>query len=253
MSKQTYNNVFRSIFISIVATLAGFFGYKYQEDIVDHAGSAADTVIEKVEQIPEFFERDKQKLQPEAKEDDEAPDKEEVPQEETKESIVNPTDHAKILNVKPYYLLAVRYDGKYELKTGGTNSWRYNNPGKLLHGKFTREHGALGSDGKYAIFPSYEIGRRANELLLFESDHGYKDLTVEGAITKYAPSSDGYKTSTYIKNVAAYVGVSASYKIAEFNNEQKQKFLDAIEREEVFIKGVTTLFADEAEFKAKGW
>lgn len=240
--KTNYNEKFRNIFYSVLMVVAGFFGYTYHEDVIDSASTVVEQVTDTVTDV----------VSPSTT----APVAEPVEKEQSvvvPEVIVKDDDVAKILNVKPYYLLVQRYDGKVELRTGGTNSWRYNNPGKILHGNFSRAHGAIGSDGKYAIFPNYELGRAANETLLFDSDYGFKSLTVEAAITKYAPSSDGYKTATYVKNVASAVGISASTKLSDLSESQRTKFIDAIEKEEVFLKGVVTIFKDHETFLKEGW
>ncbi len=45
-------------------------------------------------------------------------------------------------------------------KSGGSRSWRNNNPGNIEYGPFARSMGATGTDGRFAKFPSYEAGRR---------------------------------------------------------------------------------------------
>lgn len=71
-------------------------------------------------------------------------------------------------------------DGSVETRTGGTRAWRSNNPGNIEYGSFAKSHGAIGSDGRFAIFSSYEAGRKAKENLLFEGKN-YRNLTLDQA------------------------------------------------------------------------
>jgi len=48
----------------------------------------------------------------------------------------------------------------------GSRSWRNNNPGNIIKGKWADKHGAIGDDGAMAVFPDYETGRAALEALL---------------------------------------------------------------------------------------
>ena len=85
---------------------------------------------------------------------------------------------------------------KHEGFFPGSRSFRNNNPGNIEYGAFAKAHGAIGSDGRFAKFPSYQAGRGAQENLLFESG-GYKNLTLGQAINRWAPGSEN--------NVPAYV------------------------------------------------
>ncbi|MFK5599094.1 hypothetical protein ACFZ8E_19150 [Methylobacterium sp. HMF5984] len=116
-------------------------------------------------------------------------------------------------------------------KSGGSRSWRNNNPGNIEFGAFARSMGAIGSDGRFAKFPSYEAGRKAQEKLLFESK-GYKDLTVGQAIRRWAPASEN--------NVPAYIaamGGDGSKRMSEYSPEQRAKLLDAMQRHEGWKAG----------------
>jgi hypothetical protein len=85
---------------------------------------------------------------------------------------------------------------KHEGFFPGSRSFRNNNPGNIEYGAFAKAHGAIGSDGRFAKFPSYQAGRGAQENLLFESG-GYKNLTLGQAINRWAPGSEN--------NVPAYL------------------------------------------------
>ncbi len=164
-----------------------------------------------------------------------------------------PDSWKSIVAVKPYYLLAIRHDGKYELRTGGRSAWRYNNPGKLVHSGFSRKHKALGSDGKLALFPSYEAGRRALEVMLFESDMGFQSKTIEDAIIKFAPKTDKYDPASYAKAVAKTTGTTLTTYLTDLTEKQRSLFLDEVETQEKYIMGKTTLFKNATEFDLRGW
>jgi TP901 family phage tail tape measure protein len=116
-------------------------------------------------------------------------------------------------------------------KSGGSRSWRNNNPGNIEYGSFARSMGATGHDGRFAKFPSYEAGRKAQEKLLFESK-GYRDLTLSQAIRRWAPASEN--------NVPAYLramGGDPGKRMSEYSPEQRAKLLDAMQRHEGWKPG----------------
>jgi hypothetical protein len=78
----------------------------------------------------------------------------------------------------------------------GSKAWRHNNPGNLAKGPHSKQHGAIGfasyiiinEKGKeqtytFAIFPSYEVGRRAMIALFKEPK--YSKLTLNELPRKY--------------------------------------------------------------------
>ena len=84
----------------------------------------------------------------------------------------------------------------------GSKAWRHNNPGNLAMGPHARRHGAIGcasytvinEKGKeqkytFAIFPSYEVGRKAMFALLKEPK--FSKLTLENLPRKYTGVEDG--------------------------------------------------------------
>ena len=121
----------------------------------------------------------------------------------------------------------------------GTRAWRNNNPGNIEYGNFAKSQGAIGTDGRFAIFPDYESGRGAKEKLLFGTN-SYKNLTLSSAINRYAPSFEN-NTSAYITNVATSAGVSPGTKMSNIPISARTKILDAFERQEGFRSGKTTI------------
>jgi hypothetical protein len=56
----------------------------------------------------------------------------------------------------------IYYDEKGPaLAVFGPRNRRNNNPGNIEYGPFAKEHGAIGTDGRFAIFPDEETGFRA--------------------------------------------------------------------------------------------
>ena len=125
-------------------------------------------------------------------------------------------------------------DGTRVRRTGSRN-WRNNNPGNIEYGKFAKNNGAIGSDGRFAVFPSYEAGRAAKESLIFESA-GYRDKTISGVISRYAPPSEN-NTTAYAAAVARAVGVPSSTPVSDLTDSQRERMLDAMERVEGFRVG----------------
>ena len=129
-------------------------------------------------------------------------------------------------------------DGTTERRTG-TRAWRNNNPGNIEYGRFAKSQGAIGSDGRFAVFKTYEEGRKAKEALLFESK-SYRTKTIAEAIARYAPAFEN-NTNAYASNIAAAAGVSVDTPLSSLSASQRKKLLDAMERVEGFKKGKVTI------------
>lgn len=111
-------------------------------------------------------------------------------------------------------------------RSGGSRSWRNNNPGNIEYGPFARSLGAIGSDGRFAIFPTEAAGRLAQEKLLFEGKN-YRDKTLSGAIHTWAPASEN--------NVPAYIralGGDGSKRMSEYTTEERKRLMSAMQRHE---------------------
>lgn len=173
--------------------------------------------------------------------------------EEKKEQLLIESLKAEIVKIKKYYFLIKHPDGRYELRTGGTPSWRYNNPGKLLNGNFSKQMGSIGSDGKLAVFPTYADGRVALDIYLFSSDFGYKEKTLSEAIKQFAPVKDGYNPTAYLASITKKTGISSSKRLSDMTIDEREALLDAIESYEGFIQGNVKTFKDEDDFKKNGY
>jgi hypothetical protein len=132
------------------------------------------------------------------------------------------------------YTVVETADGTFERRTG-TRAWRNNNPGNIEYGEFAKSRGSIGTDGRFAVFATYEDGRNAKRSLLWDTK-GYAGKTIAEAINRYAPPSEN-NTNAYIAQVAASLGVPATTSMASLNPGQREIMLDAMERIEGFRPG----------------
>lgn len=123
-----------------------------------------------------------------------------------------------------------------DVKFGGSRAWRNNNPGNLEYGEFAKEYGAIGTDGRFAIFPDRETGDAAKIALLKGSK--YKDLTISKAIAKYAPQFEN-DTAKYAKTIASAAGVPVSTVLSSMTDEQFKKMVDEMTKFEGWKEGAT--------------
>jgi len=85
----------------------------------------------------------------------------------------------------------------------GDRPTRDNDPGDIEYGPFTKAHGAISSDGRFAIFPDAATGFAALHALL--TGPAYRGLTVSQAINKYAPPNEN-NTVNYVNSICRWVG-----------------------------------------------
>jgi hypothetical protein len=164
------------------------------------------------------------------KKDDGSFVRKEVSEEEIKAKASEQRVVTKVVSAGHGQPTVVEYaDGKVESRTGDRN-WRNNNPGNLEYGDFAKSKGAIGTDGRFAIFSSPEAGRAAKSQLLFEGRR-YKDNTIEGAISAYAPPNEN-NTAAYIANVSKSLGLPPTTRMSSLNEDQRKVLLDAIQKQE---------------------
>lgn len=81
-----------------------------------------------------------------------------------------------------------------------TRPTKNHNPGDLEYHQFAIKHGAIGTDGRYAIFPDDKTGFNAmRELLRLH----YAGMTLKDALDKYAPPIEN-ETNVYLQHVCAW-------------------------------------------------
>ena len=116
-------------------------------------------------------------------------------------------------------------DGSQYRRTGGTRAWRNNNPGNIRYTEFARRAGAIGQAGGFAVFPNEDVGMRAIEQLL-RSD-SYRNLTVAGAISKYAPPTEN-NTAGYHRHIEELTGISVNRRISDLDDAEMARMTQAI-------------------------
>jgi len=121
-----------------------------------------------------------------------------------------------------------------QLRRKGARNWRNNNPGNLEYGGFAKEKGAVGTDGRFAVFPTLEIGSKAKSDLVFGKN--YINLSIRNAIAKYAPETEN-NTNAYINRIVQATNASPDTILKDLNTEQRTAMMNTISQVEGFKSG----------------
>jgi hypothetical protein len=116
-------------------------------------------------------------------------------------------------------------DGEIEIRSGGSRSWRNNNPGNMRNSAFSQNHGAVGQAGGFAVFPTEGTGQFALTSLLQTGT--YQSLTVNQAITRYAPPNEN-DTGAYQRSLTRLTGLDGSTGMNTLSDVQLSKVTGAI-------------------------
>lgn len=92
-----------------------------------------------------------------------------------------------------------------------TRGVRNNNPGNIEYGPFARRHGAVGTDGRFAVFPDMQTGTQALAALMASYKRGGYD-TIDEIVERYAPSHEN-NTSAYKNFLSKRMGVGVGEKL----------------------------------------
>jgi hypothetical protein len=121
-------------------------------------------------------------------------------------------------------------------KSGGSRSWRNNNPGNMVYDSFAAKYGAVKGDAKqdssglnWAVFPNEEAGKAAIKDKL-TTGKNWKDLSLEQTIRKWAPATEN-NTENYIKQFEN-AGLGRNSKISDFSDDQFDQFYAVMKRHE---------------------
>ncbi len=133
------------------------------------------------------------------------------------------------------YTTVSTVDGDKQRREGARN-WRNNNPGNIEFGQFSQSMGAVGSDGRFAVFPTLEKGSKAKEELLFGSRSKYVNLSIADAISRYAPPTEN-NTAGYINSIVKALGVPPTTILGTLDAGQKSTLLNTINQVEGFREG----------------
>lgn len=122
--------------------------------------------------------------------------------------------------------------------SGGTWTWRNNNPGNLTTGDVSRRNSQIGEAGggkiKFAVFPDRETGHRA---LIDCLKTTYANKSIDELVEKYAPGSDGNNVKKYRKFLHDKTGVDDDKKVKDFTDSEFEKLWKAIEQMEGYKEG----------------
>lgn len=127
-------------------------------------------------------------------------------------------------------------DGSTEIRSGGTASWRNNNPGNLINGAGGYE--PIGQNGRFSIFSNYEDG--LNALIANLQRPKYKAGTLADAIEIWAPTADHNHPTTYAERVSKSTGIATSTKMNTLTYTQLAAIATAIKQQEGWREGTVT-------------
>ena len=132
-------------------------------------------------------------------------------------------------NVKYY-----REDNSGIIRSGGSRSWRNNNPGNIRSATY-----AIGIAGNFAVFADYETGFEAIKDLL--TSDNYINLSINDAISRYAPPSEN-DTTNYQAMLSDFTGLDNTRLISDLSDEELNSVANAIQRIEGYIIGTEIEF-----------
>lgn len=120
-------------------------------------------------------------------------------------------------------------------RSGGTVAWRNNNPGNIIKSDFAMKNGAIGSSGRWAVFPDEQTGLTAITKLL--KTDGYINLSISKAINKWAPVGDGNNPDAYAKHVSEMTGLNVNDVIKNLSDADLINIARAIQKVEGWKPG----------------
>jgi hypothetical protein len=141
------------------------------------------------------------------------------------------------------------YEGQ-PVNEASTRSWRNNNPGNHCYDRFAKTNGAIGGAGKipnkenkdlkFAVYPDYETGRKAQRLLLKDGSK-YIDSTLNEFVRKYIGIKKGEPDTedviNYRKAIKFFTKFDMDRTIRSLNDDEYEKLLDAMKKHEGWREG----------------
>ncbi len=159
--------------------------------------------------------------------------------EEKKLSNINPENIQNFNYTISSYERCVKYvlpDGSGFTRKNGSRTWRNMNPGAIRYGEFSRQYGACGKAGGFAVFPTEEHGMNALKALLMSPK--YINLTVAKAIYKWAPPSDNNNTKLYQIHVQKITGIPLNKRLSQLTPAEIDRVATAIKTIEGWKAGI---------------
>lgn len=127
--------------------------------------------------------------------------------------------------------------GNMSIRSGGTRTWRCNNPGALLKSAYStgKDRHAIGIAGYggyvYAVYPDYETGHEALVVMLRGSR--YRNLTILEASLRYVQEDPNHGPK-----IAKMSNLDPNRKISSLSDEEFDRYWKAIEKNERWDIGV---------------
>ena len=133
--------------------------------------------------------------------------------------------------------------------SGGSRSWRTNNPGMLGFGLFAYGHGAIGQACGLAAFKDYNSGKQALAAMLGEDR--FMMLTVEQAYQQFDPSyhvppppppkdADPLNSPPPPPRLCPYTGIDVDKFMSAIGGSDRRNMADAIEQMLDYTPGTIT-------------
>lgn len=145
----------------------------------------------------------------------------------------------KVINAGAGFTDVETVDGE-QLRRTGVRNWRNNNPGNLEYGGFAKAKGAVGTDGRFAVFPTLEIGSKAKEDLVFGNN--YINLSIRNAIAKYAPETEN-DVNMYVGRIVQATRATPDTVLKDLTPEQRTAMMNTINQVEGFKPGKVVALA----------
>jgi hypothetical protein len=129
-------------------------------------------------------------------------------------------------------------------RSGGTISWRCNNPGNVMYGSFAKGFGALGSakagdTEPVAIMPTLDHGLRM-QMALWRKPM-YNNLTIDKGCQQWAVAVKKQgRGSQYARDLAAGAGATIDTKVSDLSDDQLKGMVKAQMKWEGFKPGTVT-------------
>ena len=105
----------------------------------------------------------------------------------------------------------------------GPRPIRNNNPGNLEYGEFAKKLGAVGSDGRFAVFPTVQDGYNAKVALL--KTEKYQNLSIREAFDLYAPP---HENPNYLRDLKKFTGLDLQSPMRALSKNEFDTILQAV-------------------------
>ncbi len=144
-------------------------------------------------------------------------------------SLLQPNSQSNIASIEyaPRTTIYILKSGEKIKRTGGSAAWRNNNPGNIRKSSVSKWLGAVGETESWAVFADEESGLRAIVKLLRSKN--YRNLTLTGAIHRWAPAADNNRPVVYTNTVSKKTGISKNAVIKDLSDEEMMKIARAIQ------------------------